>query len=152
MRAWKSRRKQAAYSRLVARVSEHDVIRAAEEAVGAAWMAGLQQAEGQAATARRVCAHMRDTAYEVYNSAKAKQDSELLSESYRELTESQQALGRVRDRHENLRKFAERERAAWVEAERLRALEVLADRDRLAAAARAAGIEEEQKGKAHEHR
>ena len=93
MKAWKSRRKQAAYSRLVARVSEHDVIRAAEETVGAAWMAGLRQAEGQAATARRVCTHMRDTAYEVYNSAKSGQDSELLSESYRELAE---ALPRLR--------------------------------------------------------
>lgn len=90
MRAWKSRKKRAAYSRLAAQVAEHDVIRAAEEVVGAAWMAGVLEA------------------------------------------------GRLSD----LRQFAERERAAWVEAERARALEVLADRDRLAEAARAAGKKE----------
>lgn len=149
MSPWKSRRKQAAYSRLVAQVSEHDVIRAAEEVVGAAWMAGLLEAEGQAATARRVCTHMRDTAYEVYRSAEAEQDAGRLSESYQELAASQQALGRVRDRHDNLRQFAERERTAWAEAEQMRALEVLADRDRLAVAARTAGT---QKGRSHEHR
>ena len=151
MGLWNSRRRQAAYSRLVAQVSEHDVIRAAEEVVGAAWMAGLAEAEGQADRARRVCTHMRDTAYEIYCSAKAANDSEQLSESYRELAASQQALGRVRDRYDNVRKFAERERAAWVEAERQRALEVLADRDRLAEAARTAGIHIQQR-QAHEHR
>lgn len=149
MGPWKSRRRQAAYSRLVAQVAEHDVIRAAEEVVGEAWMAGLAEAEGQAATARRVCTHMRDTAYEIYRSAKDGQDSARLSESYQELAASQQALGRVRDRYDGLRQFAERERAAWVEAERMRALEVLADRDRLAAAARNAGVETRR---ATEHR
>jgi hypothetical protein len=142
MGPWKSRRRQAAYSRLVTQVAEHDVIRAAEEIVGDAWMAGLAEAEGQAATAQRVCTHMRDTAYETYRAAKAERDAERLSESYRELAASQQALGRVRDRYDGLRQFIERERAAWVEAERMRALEVLADRDRLAEAARNAGIEQ----------
>jgi hypothetical protein len=140
MGLWRIRRKRAAYSRLVAQVSEHEVIQAAEEIVGGAWMAGLLEAEGQAATARRVCTHMRDTAYEIYRSAKAGRDAERLSESYRELAASQQDLGRVRDRHDGLCQFAEHERAAWVEAERMRALEVLADRDRLAEAARAAGL------------
>ena len=63
MGPWKARRRQAAFSRLVAQVSEHDVVWAAEEIVGSAWMAGLADAEGQAATARKVCTHMRDTAY-----------------------------------------------------------------------------------------
>jgi hypothetical protein len=114
MRPWKSRRKRTAYSRLVAQVAEHDVIRDAEEVVGAAWMARLRDAEAQAVPVRR-------------------------------------ALGRVRDsdRHEGLRQFAERERAAWVEAERMRALEVLADQDRLAEAAHRAG---KKKGRAHERR
>ncbi|NUP47293.1 MAG: hypothetical protein HOW97_08260 [Catenulispora sp.] len=149
MGPWRIRRKQAAYTRLAAQVTEHDVIRAAEEIVGAAWMAGLLEAEEQAAAARRVCTHMRDTAYQVYRSAKAGRDTERLSQSYQELAASQQALGRIRDRHDGLRQFAERERAAWAEAEKLRALEVLADRDRLAEAARAAGM---RKGRTHEHR
>lgn len=149
MGLWKTGRKRAAYARLVAQVSEHEVIHAAEEIVGAAWMAGLLEAEGQAATARRVCTHMRDTAYEIYRAAEAERDSERLSDSYRELAASQQALGRVRDRHDSLHEFAERERALWVEAERMRAQEVLADRDRLAVAAREAG---RKKGKTHEHR
>lgn len=139
MKAWKHRRKQA-YARLVAQVSEHHVIRDAEEIVGASWMAGLLEAEQQAAAARRVCTHMRDTAYEIYQTAQSARDCDQLTESYRELAASQQALGRVRDRHDNLRQFAERERAAWVEAERLRALEILADQDRLAQAARTAGM------------
>lgn len=94
MRPWKSRRRQTAYSRLAAQAAEHDVIRDAEEIVGAAWMARLREAGGQ-------------------------------------------------------RQFAERERAAWVEAERMRALEVLADQDRLAEAARLSG---RRKGRAHERR
>ncbi|NUR58123.1 MAG: hypothetical protein HOV87_05415 [Catenulispora sp.] len=149
MGPWRFNRRQAAYARLVAQVREHDVVHAAEEIVGAAWMAGLLEAEGQAAAARRVCTHMRDTAYEVYRSAQAGRDSARLSESYQELAASQQALGRVRDRHDGLRQFAERERAAWAEAERTRALEMLADRDRLAEAARAAGIKE---ARTHERR
>ncbi|GAA2002070.1 hypothetical protein [Catenulispora subtropica] len=143
------RKRQAAYRQLVRQISEREAVHEAEEIVGAAWMAGLVEAEGQAATARRVCTHMRDSAYEVYRSAKAGSDAQRLSESYRELAASQQALCRVRERHEGLRRFAERERAAWFEAERTRALEVLADRDRLAEAARAAGMEEER---THEHR
>lgn len=149
MGPWWMRRKHAAYVRLASQMSEHDAIRAAEEIVGAAWMAGLAEAEGQAATARRVCTHMRDAAYELYCSAKDGGDTERLSASYQELAASQQALGRIRDRHDGLRQFAERERAAWAEAERTRALEVLADRDRLAEAARAAGM---MKGQAHEPR
>lgn len=131
MRLWKPRRKQATYSQLVAQANEHAVIHDAEETVGAAWMAGLLEAERQAATARRVCTHMRDTAHDIYRSAKAGRDSEQLAESYHELAASQQALARVRDRQDGLRHFAERERAAWVEAERMRALEVLADREQL---------------------
>jgi hypothetical protein len=144
MGPWWIRRRQAAYRQVVKQVSDHEAVHEAEEIVGAAWMAGLLEAEGQAAAASRVCTHMRDTAYEVYCSAKEGHDTAQLSESYRELAASQQALGRVRDRHDHLRQFAERERAAWTEAERTRALEVLADRDRLAEAARAAGMEEER--------
>lgn len=150
MNPWKSRRKQTTYSQVVAQVFEHEVIQAAEEAVGAAWMAELLEAETEAATARRVCTHMRDTAYEVYRLAKAGRDSAQLAESYLELAASQQALGRIRDRQDSLHQFAERERAAWVEAERVRAQEVLADRDRLAEAARAAGLKEQ--GSVHEQR
>jgi hypothetical protein len=140
MKLWRTRRTRAAYSRLVAEVAEHDVIHAAEDIVGTAWMAGLVEAEGQAAAAQRVCTHMRDTSYEIYRSAESSRDTERLNQSYRELAASQQALGRVRDRHDGLRQFAERERAAWAEAARERAMEVLADRERLAEAARAAGI------------
>lgn len=118
MRPWKSRRKRTAYSRLVAQVAEHDVVRDAEEVVGAAWMARLRDAEGQAVPVRRALGRVRDS----------DNDS---------------------DRHEGLRQFAERERAAWVEAERMRALEVLADQDRLAEAAHWAG---KKKGRAHERR
>ena len=143
MNPWKSNRNQTTYSQVVAQVSEHEVIQAAEETVGTAWMAELREAEAEAATAHRVCTHMRDTAYEIYRSAKDGQDSTQLTESCLELAASQQALGRIRDRQDSLRRFAERERDAWVEAERVRALEVLADRDRLAEAARAAGLKEE---------
>jgi hypothetical protein len=103
-------------------------------------MAGLVEAEGQAAAAQRVCTHMRDTAYEIYRSAESARDTERLSESYRELAASQQALGRVQDRNDGLRQFAEREHAVWEEASRMRAMEMLADRERLAEAARAAGV------------
>ena len=70
---------------------------AAEEIVGAAWMAGLDEAEKQA-TARR---------------ASGCGDTEGDS---------------------RLRKFIDRERVVWEQAERIRTLEILADRDRLAAA------------------
>lgn len=134
MGPWKARRRRAAYSRLVSEVSEHDVIWAAEEIVGGAWMAGLAEAEHKAATAQRVCTHMRDTAYETYRSAKSERDPDRLSESARELAASRQALGRIDERYGKLREFAERERAAWEQAEWMRTLEVLADRDRLAEA------------------
>lgn len=95
MGLWRARRRRAAYARLVAEASEHDVIWAAEVIVGGAWMAGLADAESQLATAR-------------------------------------QAPGSVIEaRREKLREFAERERAAWEQAEWMRTLEVLADRDRL---------------------
>ena len=131
MGLWKARRRRAAYSRLVAQVSEHDVIWAAEEIVGGAWMAGLADAEDAAATAQRVCTHLRDTAYESYRSAKSERDPEQVSASAHELAASRQALGRVDQRCDKLREFAERERAAWEQAEWMRTLEVLADRDRL---------------------
>jgi len=102
-KSWRDKRKQA-YAQLVAQVSEHDVIREAEEIVGSAWMAGLLAAEAQDA--------------------------------------AEHVPGRVGDRDAGLRAFVERERAAWVEAERMRALEVLADRDRLAEAAHTAALEE----------
>ena len=100
MGPWKARRRRAAYSRLVAQVSEHDVIWAAEEIVGAAWMAGLTEADRQA-----VARHAPE-------------------------------CGR---RESKMRKFVERERVVWEQAERIRTLEILEDRDRLAAAARAVG-------------
>jgi hypothetical protein len=131
MGLWKARRRRAAYARLVAKVSEHDVIWAAEEIVGGAWMAGLADAENQATTARQVCTHMRDDAYESYRSAESERDAERLSDSARELAVSRQALGRLDERCDKLREFAERERAAWEQAEWMRTLEVLADRDRL---------------------
>ena len=96
MELWKARRRRAAYSRLVAQVSEHDVIWAAEEIVGAAWMAGLDEAERQA-LARQ---HTPDCGHE--------------------------------QRDSRLRQFVEHERVRWEQAERIRMLEILADRDRLA--------------------
>lgn len=100
MGPWKARRRRAAYSRLAAQVSEHDVIWAAEELVGGAWMAGLTEAERQA-----VARHAPEC---------GRQDSKL-------------------------REFVEHERVVWEQAERIRTLEILEDRDRLAAAARAVG-------------
>jgi hypothetical protein len=149
MGPWWTRRRRAAYRRVAGQVAAREAVRTAEEIVGTAWMAGLQEAEGQAATACRICTHMRDTAYEVYRSAQAARDTDSLTASYRELAASQDALSRIRDRHDGLRAFAARERTAWAEAERTRALEVLADRDRLAEAAHAAGMEKER---THEHR
>jgi hypothetical protein len=98
MGLWKARRRRAAYSRLVAEVSEHDVIWAAEEIVGAAWIAGLAEAEKQAAA--------------------------------RHAPGCERRAGR-------LRKFIEHERVVWEQAERIRTLEILEDRDRLAEAERA---------------
>ena len=98
MGLWKARRRRAAYSRLLAQVSEHDVVWAAEEIVGGAWMAGLTEAERQAVARHASGCDQRDS---------------------------------------KLRDFVERERVAWEQAERIRTLEILEDRDRLAAAARA---------------
>ncbi|MEY9855467.1 hypothetical protein ABH935_001071 [Catenulispora sp. GAS73] len=100
MGPWKARRNRAAYSRLVAQVSEHDVVWAAEEIVGGAWMAGLTEAERQAVARHAPGCGERD--------------------------------GKLRD-------FIEHERVVWEQAERIRTLEILEDRDRLAAAARAVG-------------
>ncbi|MEZ0110199.1 hypothetical protein ABH920_004214 [Catenulispora sp. EB89] len=100
MGMWKARRRRAAYSRLVAQVSGHDVVWAAEEIVGGAWMAGLTEAERQAG------------ARHASGSGCSERDSKL-------------------------REFIERERVVWEQAERIRTLEILEDRDRLAAAARA---------------
>ncbi|GAA2015647.1 hypothetical protein GCM10009839_08710 [Catenulispora yoronensis] len=135
MGPWRIRRRRAAYSRLVAQISEHEVVAAAEEIVGGAWMEGLRDAENQAETAKRVCTDIRDTAYEAYCSAKSGQDPDRLSESYQELAATQQALGRVRDRHDSLRRFADRERIAWAEAAKTRAQEILTDQELLSAAA-----------------
>jgi hypothetical protein len=104
MGLWKARRRRAAYSRLVSQVSEHDVIWAAEEIVGAAWMAGLVKAEEEAAARHAPgCGHER--------------------------------------RDSRLRRFVENERVVWEQAERIRTLEILEDRDRLAAAARTVSFE-----------
>ncbi|WP_194911599.1 hypothetical protein [Catenulispora rubra] len=100
MGPWKARRRRAAYSRLVAQVSEHDVVWAAEEIVGGAWMAELTEAERQAVARHAPGCGRRDG---------------------------------------KLREFVERERVVWEQAERIRTLEILEDRDRLAAAARAVG-------------
>jgi hypothetical protein len=94
MMPWKSRKRQATYSRVLDQISEHDVVWAAETVVGTAWMATLDDSEDQAATA-----------------------PDLLPEQ-----------------HAALRQFAEQERARWEQARRIRTLEILSDRDRLAAA------------------
>ncbi|GAA1987110.1 hypothetical protein [Catenulispora subtropica] len=93
------RTKRAAYRRLLAEVVEHEVVREAEEIVGAAWMAGLFEAAGQAA-------------------------------------------GRVRPGGQGLNEFVTREREVWATAAKARALGAIADRERLAEAARAAGMRE----------
>lgn len=89
--------KRAAYRRLLAEVVDNEVVREAEEVVGAAWMAGLLEA-------------------------------------------ADQTVGLVRRRGEEVTEFVSREREAWASAARSRALGAIADRERLAQAARAAGI------------
>jgi hypothetical protein len=143
MRFWGTRRKQAVYSLLLAEVAGKEAVRWAEEVVGAAWLETLSDAERQAAFAQRVCTHMRDTAYEVFRSAETSRDSEQIEASHRELTASQQALTRVRDQHDGMRRFAGRQRMAWATAARDRTKEALADRERLVRAARAAGVRAE---------
>ena len=91
------RTKRAAYRRLLAEVVEHEVIREAEEIVGAAWMAGLMEAAGRTA-------------------------------------------GRVRPGDQPIGEFVSREREVWATAAKVRALDAIADRERLAAAAQAAGL------------
>jgi hypothetical protein len=91
---WKSRKRQATYSRVLRQISEHDVVWAAETVVATAWMATLDESEEQAASAPILAA----------------------------------------DQHATLKRFVVRERARWEQARRIRTLEILSDRDRLAAA------------------
>lgn len=146
MRFWESRRKQDMYSRLLAEVAAKEAVRAAEEVVGGAWMETLSDAEREAALAQRVCTHMRDTAYEVYRTAETTRDSEQIVASQRELAESQKALAKISDQHDGVRRFVGRQRTAWATAARDRAREALSDRERLVAAARAAGVRVEPLG------
>jgi hypothetical protein len=89
--------KRAAYRRLLAEVADNEVVREAEEVVGAAWMTRLLEAAGQ-------------------------------------------TVGLVRRGGEEVTEFVSREREAWASAAKIRALGAIADRERLAEAARAAGI------------
>ncbi|MBW8805860.1 MAG: hypothetical protein JF587_18715 [Catenulisporales bacterium] len=89
--------KRAAYRRLLAEVADNEVVREAEEVVGAAWMTGLLEAAGQ-------------------------------------------TVGLVPPSSGGVTEFVCREREAWASAAKIRALGAIADRERLAEAARAAGI------------
>lgn len=91
------RTKRATYLRLLAEVVEHEVVREAEEIVGAAWMAGLLEAAGRTA-------------------------------------------GLVRPGGQPISEFVSREREVWATAAKVRALDAIADRERLSEAAMAAGI------------
>ena len=95
--------KRAAYRRLLAEVVDHEVVREAEEIVGAAWMAGLMEAAEAAESAGR-------------------------------------SPGRVRPGNVGVGEFVNREREMWATAAKARAMAAIADRERLAEAARAAGI------------
>ncbi|NUP48402.1 MAG: hypothetical protein HOW97_14005 [Catenulispora sp.] len=97
MRFPRFRSKRATYLRLLTEVVEHEVVREAEEIVGAAWMAGLLEAAGRTA-------------------------------------------GRLRPGDQPISEFVTREREVWATAAKVRALDAIADRERLSEAALAAGI------------
>jgi hypothetical protein len=89
--------RKRAYRRLLAQVVANEVVREAEEIVGAVWMAGLLEAAGP-------------------------------------------TDGAARPRGEGVGEFVFREREAWASAAKARALGAIADRERLAEAARSAGV------------
>jgi hypothetical protein len=140
MRLWGTRRKQATYSRLLAEAAGNEAVRVAEELVGAVWLATLAEAQEQAEFATKVCTHMRDTAHQVLRTAEATRDAGQIEAGRHELRESQEALARIRERRDGVLRFVGRQRTAWATAAKSRTLEALADRERLIAAARAAGV------------
>lgn len=91
------RSNRAAYRRLLAEVVEREVVREAEEIVGAAWMTGLVAAADGVA-------------------------------------------GGLPPGNRAVREFVHHEREVWATAARARALAAIADRERLADAAQAAGL------------
>lgn len=141
MEFWRSTDKQAAYSRLLAEIAGNEAVREAEEAVGEAWLATLSAAEEEAATARKVCTRVRDSAYEVLRSAEADRDQGRITAGNRELAASQRALVQVRGRHEAIRRFAGQEHAASATAAQARSAGALADRQRLVEAAHSVGLD-----------
>ena len=140
MRFWGTRKRQAAYSRLLVEIADNEVVRTAEELVAEAWMETLSEVEEQAAFATKVCTHMRDTAFQVFRSAQSTRDALRIESSQRELTASQQALARIRDQHDGVLRFVGGQRTSWAKAAKDRALAALQDRERLVEAARGARV------------
>jgi hypothetical protein len=141
MGMWGRRRARANYRRVVAEVARNAVVGEAESIVAALWVDGLLQAERQAAVARKVGTHMRDTAYAEVAAAQSGGDRQRLEAGYLDLAASQRALGQLNDRYESVRKFTDRERQVWQNAGEARTRQADTDRRRLADAARAAGLE-----------
>src|SRR5689334_20578681 len=113
MRFWGAHRKQATYSRLLTETAANEAVRAAEEVVGAAWLDTLTEAEEQAAFATKVCTHMRDTAYQLLQTAEASHDAGQVESSRRELTASQEALAKVSAQQDGVQRFVGRQRTVW---------------------------------------
>lgn len=141
MRFWGTQRKQATYSRLLAETAANEAVRAAEDVVGRAWLDTLTEAEEQAAFATKVCTHMRDTAYQLLQTAEASLDAGQVESGRRELAASQEALATVRTQQDGVQRFVGRQRTVWATAARTRAQEALADHERLVVAARCARVE-----------
>jgi hypothetical protein len=141
MEFWRSTDKQAAYSRLLSEIAGNEAIREAEQVVGGAWLATLAAAEEEAATARKVCTHIRDKAYEALRAAEADRDQDRINVGNRELAASQRALVQIRGRHEAIRRFTGQENAACAAAARTRSTGALADKQRLVEAANDVGLD-----------
>src|SRR5882672_2501295 len=109
MRRRKGTRVTGAYARTLREVAGRDAVREAEEVVNASWMLGLLHAENQAATAKKVCAHMCAAAHEVVRAALLSHDPEQFADGCRELAASQRDLTRTTARHEGVREFASQE-------------------------------------------
>jgi len=135
---------KAAYQRLMAEAAQNATLREAESIVAEEWIARLQEAEKQCARAQTVITGKRDSAYRSYRMAEPDHDVERLRKSYHALAAAQQALGRIRTRHDTLRAFLKQEKDANDLAARARSLDAATEQEQLAAAALAAGIAVDQ--------
>jgi len=135
---WRRAARAGTYTRIVIEVAGRDAIREAEEVVNTSWVLSLLTAEAEAAIEHKVCNHMREQAQEQVWDALLSDDQDRFAGACRELCASQQALNQSAARYEELRQLVAEERAGWEAAGRARADQSLADRDRIANAARAA--------------